>query len=171
MGESLASLLDEERADVAEKILTRVENAVISKVKAAIAASKRNFEAKLPDEQADLIRSADAATARLAFHHHHRVKCPACNSSATVEGDSFGPERVEHQEDGIVVRRSVAPDRFNCPACGLSLVGYAELSVADLGGFYTRTSFFTPEEFYDFDPEAIVEEYIRSTAYEEYDNE
>lgn len=112
------------------------------------------------------------------YERHHKVTCPACGSDATIEGDAFGPERVNHGDQEIEVRQSVTPRVFNCFACGLKLTGYAELDAADLAGIYTRRTTFSPEDYYGLiDPETAdmseyVERYLQEAQkYQEYDNE
>lgn len=167
---TLEDLLNEAEAEAAEEMLVEIEREVIGRVKAAIATSSRSFKNRTVDERDEFAATAEAKVAELVFQQHHRVACPACGSAATVEGEPFGPERVENREDEIVVRRSVVPRKFTCIACGLALKGYAELSVAELGGYYTRTSRFCPEEFYNFDPRDYADIYPHDDR-DEYDNE
>ncbi|HET6384527.1 MAG TPA: hypothetical protein VFJ58_14125 [Armatimonadota bacterium] len=69
-----------------------------------------------------------------------------------------------------MVRQSVSPRVFACPACGLQLQGYAELEAAHLGGVYTRSSSFSPEDYYGLidpgsvDREAIIQGYLEDLA-------
>ena len=98
------------------------------------------------------------------------MKCPACSSVATVQGEPFGRERITHEEDFIKIRQTVSPQSFSCSACGLKLQGYAELEAVQLGGQYTRTTEVSPEEHYGlidpdkFDPSEYIDEYLAERA-------
>jgi hypothetical protein len=97
-----------------------------------------------------------------------------------VQGEVFGPERVANEEGEIVIRQSVAPRSLQCTARELRLTGYAELEVASLGGNYTRTRTFSPEDYYGLtDPNTAdlspymgpyIEDYLADLG-SEYDNE
>lgn len=147
--ESLTSLFGDEEAKVAEGVITEVAEEVKSKVQNAIAAYKKVFNEKDESERNDLREKAEKQGETLSFQSHHRVDCPACGCVATVQGDTYGQEQIEHKEDEIVVRQSVIPTRFSCPACGLKLSGYGELSSAKVADHFTHRLHYTPEEYYD----------------------
>jgi transcription elongation factor Elf1 len=174
-GQDLESLLGADQARIAKEVLQESKEGVLGRVKASIAAYKRVFDEKAPEDRYAAAETARTQVAKLVYERHHKVTCPACTSDASVEGDLFGPKRLEHEDDDIVVRQSVTPRVFNCLACGLKLTGYAELDVAELGGIYTRRTTFTPEEYYGLiDPDTAdmseyVEQYLESM--QEYDNE
>ena len=176
LGESLGTLFGTEEARIASEILAATRTEVRHRVQETIAAHRRVFEAKPEKERVTAAANAEREANQLARERHHRVRCPACGSCATVQGEAFGTRRVEHENGSIVVRQSVSPRSFSCLACGLKLQGYAELAAADLGGQYTRRSQFTPEEFYGLiDPETAdlspyIEAYLADMA-NEYDNE
>ena len=180
MGESLETLFGKEQGGIALEILKEVQQKVTGQVQSAIAACRKVFEFKSPEERATAAANAKAEAERLARLRHHKVPCPACGSAATVQGEPFGPQHITHDDDNIVVRQSVSPRSFACPACGLKLQGYAELDAAKLGGQYTRRTDFSPEDFYglinpetaDLTPylEQYFEQYMADMA-NEYDNE
>lgn len=175
LGETLETLLGAEQARIATGVLQQSKDGVVGRVKASIAAYKKVFDEKDPAERQAAADAASVKVARLVHERHHKVICPACGSDATVEGDAFGPERLDHEDQDIVVRQSVSPRVFTCSACGLKLTGYAELDVAELAGIYTRRTTFTPEEYYGLiDPESAdmsfyVDRYLQDAL--EYDNE
>ena len=142
----------------------------------AIAACRKVFEFKSPEDRRIAAENAKMEAERLAHVRHHRVTCPACGFDATVQGEAFGPQHITHEDDNIVVRQCVSPRTFACSACGLKLQGYAELDAAKLGGQYTRRTDFSPEDFYSLiDPETAdltpyIEAYMADMA-NEYDNE
>ena len=103
-----------------------------------------------------------------------------------MQGTPFGSENVTQTDDEIVVKRAVVPHTFACSVCNLKLNGYAELNAANLGDQYTRTTTFSPDEYYGLidpeNPDAIQELVAEALAnnpdmifeyidMQEYDNE
>jgi len=178
MGESLESLFPEDEARVARQILDETQTEVKQRVQNLIAAHRKVFEGKSREDQQAAAEIAEKEGAQLAYKRHHQVTCPACGCVATVQGEPFGRERINHEEDCIKVRQAVSPRTFSCVACELKLQGYAELEAAQLGGQYTRTTIFSPEDYYglihpeNFDPSEYVEAYLTELRAEaEWDNE
>ncbi len=182
IGESLESLLGAEQATIAAEVLSNTEKDVKKRVLDLISKMAKTFDAKSPEERARVAQDASTEVADLVHRRHHKVPCPACKSDATLQGQTFGPEQLSAEDNMIVVRQSVLPRSFWCSACGLKLQGYAELHVANLGGQYTRTTRYSPEEYYGLvDPETAdlspyMEKYIDAyledmAAAREWDNE
>ncbi|HEX2882734.1 MAG TPA: hypothetical protein VHO25_24615, partial [Polyangiaceae bacterium] len=177
LGESLEDLLGAEEAREAKLVLDGIAVEVKNRVREAVRSHKSVFDARSPEEQAAVRALADEKAKTLTFQKHHKVTCPACGSNATVQGQAFGTEKVLHDDDTaeVVVRQSVAPRMFSCPACGLKLEGYADLSGAGLGDQYTRTTRYSPEEYYELlhpdDYDSIKDIYERNHLGREYDNE
>ena len=172
--ETLVDLFGEEEATLAKKMLTEDRKEVKSKVLSAIAAHKKVFEAKQPNEQEAARAEAKNLGLELSTQRHHRVTCPACGCIATVQGRPFGKENVTHEDDGgIVVRQAVSPTNFSCSACGLKLATYAELETASLGAHYTRKTTYSAEEYYGLIDPDNLDSYLASHAddFLEYDNE
>jgi DNA-directed RNA polymerase subunit M/transcription elongation factor TFIIS len=171
---SLTDLFGEQEAKFAEDMLAENRDNVKREVLSAIATHKRGFEAKQPAEQETAKLQAEELGQTLSTQHHHRVKCPACGCIATVQGRLFGKEHVTHEENGdIIVRQSVIPTDFSCPACGLKLSSYAQLETAGLGDHYTRKTTYSPEEYYGLINPDDIDEYLeeRTGDLREYDNE
>lgn len=174
LDESLEDLFGEEEAKFAKEILAENRDNVKKEVLSAIAVHKRVFEAKHPDEQEAAKLEAEELGQKLSTLRHHRVKCPACSCTATVQGRPFGKEHVTHEERGeIVVRQAVSPTEFSCPACGLKLTTYAQLETAGLGDHYTRKTTYSAEEYYGLIDPDDLDLYLESQArdFREYDNE
>ena len=174
LGESLEDLFGEGEAKFADDMLAEDRKNLKTEVLSAIAAHKRVFQMKPPDEQEVAKHEAEKLGNKLSTQRHHRVKCPACNCTATVQGRPFGKEHVTHEESGeIVVRQAVSPTEFSCPACGLKLATYAQLETAGLGDHYTRKSTYSAEEYYGLINPDDLDSYIESQARDflEYDNE
>jgi len=174
MGESLTSLFGEEEAKFAEVMLAENRKNVKSRVLSAIADHKKAFEAKQPPEKEAARAEAKELGLELSTQQHHRVTCPACGCTATVQGRPFGKERVTHEENGgIVVRQAVSPTNFSCSVCELKFTTYAELETAGLGDPYTRKTTCSAEEYYGLIDPDNLDSYLESIGYfeEEYDNE
>lgn len=174
MGESLQNIWGEEESKIATEILEAIQTEVRQRTESLIAAHRKVFESKPEQERLDAIARTKTETDKLVYQRHHRVSCPACECNATVQGEEFGAPRTTHVDGAIIVRQAVTPRSFSCSACGLRLQGYAELSTADLGGQFTRSTEFSPEEFYGLiDPDSAdmssyIDEYMQNR---EYDNE
>lgn len=147
--ESLISLFGEDIEKEATILLTEVEQEVLGKTKATIAAHKRVFDAKDESDKTSLIEEAEKKGEQLSHMGYHRVKCPSCGSVATVQGETYGKDIIEHNEDEILVRQSVLPTKFSCTACELKMNGYGALKAADLADHFTHRTHYTPEEYYD----------------------
>lgn len=173
-GETLASLLGEDEAKVAEKTLEETAKNLKEKVMSLIAAHKKVFDAKDQAEREQLAAEAEQEGLRLAHQKHHRVKCPACGCTSTVQGDVYGGEHVEHTGSAIVVRQNVHPTRFACLACGLKLSGYGELLAAGLADHFTHRTEFTPEAYYELvDPSDhdAMRDYAEDHGYYHFSND
>jgi hypothetical protein len=178
MGESIDALLMPEDAAEAKRILAESSKGVKANVDKLIGTHKGQFEAKPEEERKEAATASKLEADKLSRLKYHQVTCPACGSTALVQGDLFGKETVTGVDGEIQVRQSVSPRSFACSACGLKLQGYAELDTAGFGGSYTRTTFYSPEEYYglvypsDVDEEAIIQSYLNDMAADaSYDND
>ncbi len=174
LGESLETIFDEEEAKAAILIITETETKVIEKTKSLIAAHLKVFEAKGEDEINLLKAEAEKQGEILSHSKHHKVKCPACSCVATVQGDVYGKDHVEHNGDEIILRQNVLPTKFSCIACSLKLNGYGQLTTAGVGDHFTHRSHYTPEEFYDMisvDDKEAFDRYAEEQGYYYFSND
>lgn len=148
LGESLDHIFGAEKAKAAQLILKETETKVIEKTKSLIDAHEKVFEAKSEEEINQLIEEAEKQGEILSHNKHHKVKCPACSCVATVTGDVYGKDLIEHGDYEIIVKQTVIPTKFCCLDCGLKLTGYGQLSTAGAGDHYTHRTNYTPEEYY-----------------------
>jgi hypothetical protein len=166
-----------EDAVAARGILQEAKDEIKKRVEISIAAHRKIFEQKTEPERIAAADNSQRQGAELAHKRHHRVACPACKSVATVQGEPVGRERVTVEDDGIRVEQSIAPRTFQCSACGLNLKSYVELDAAGVGAAYTRTTQYSPEEYYglvnpdDIDPSDYVDDVLKILNAQEYDNE
>lgn len=176
IGEDLESLFGEEEAKVANLIISETDEKVLEKTKSLIVAHKKVFESKDEAEIEKLRAEAEKQGEILSHRRHHKVTCPACDSVATVQGNVYGKDHVEHRDGEIIVRQNVIPTKFVCTACGLKLNGYGELSIAAIGDHFTHRIHYTPEEYYDLispDDYDAMERHIeeRDLGYYEFSND
>jgi hypothetical protein len=174
LGETLAELFGEDEAKFAERLLAENRDNLRNTVLTAIAAYKKVFSTRDPGEQKALRAQAEELAGELSAKRHHRVVCPSCGCTATLQGTPFGKEHVTHEEEGaIVVRQAVSPTDFSCSACGLKLSTYAEVETAGLGEHYTRTTTYSPEDYYGLINPDDLDSYLASQAEDvlEFDNE
>ena len=165
--ESLTTLFGEEEAKIASEILAEDRNDTRQRAQSRVASHRSVFISKSPEEQDLARKDSKEEGERLSREGHHRVECPACASTALVSGKAFGNEHVADEDGDIVVRQPVAPTKLSCSACGLKLEGYAELEAVDLGGYYTRTTYYTPDGYYGLihpdDLPSHLEEYLATS--------
>jgi len=164
-GYTLEDLFGEDEARHAEELLAEKRIKVKGQVESKVAAHKKVFEAKSATDQKKATKSAAKEAISLSYHGHHKARCPACGSAASINGEPYGTEKVTHEDGEVVVRQPVSPRGLSCTACGLTLSGYAELEVVNLGGRYTRTTSYTPEDYF-----GLVDPGTREPDWE-YDNE
>ncbi len=157
-GESLTNLFGDDEAKIAEKTITEFTEKIIQKIQSQIAAHKKVFYGKDETERERLRLDTKKQGEILAHKKHHCVECPACKCTATVQGDAYGQEQVEHAEDEIIVRQSIIPTKFVCPACELKLNGYGELLSANVANYFIHRAHYSPESFYEVvNPSNIME--------------
>lgn len=178
MSESIDALFTLGDAAEAKGILAESSKGMKAKVDKLIGTHKGQFDGKSEEERKSAAAASRVEADQLSHEKYHRVTCPACNSTALVQGDPFGKETVTGVDGEVQVRQPVSPRSFTCSACGLKLQGYAELDAAGLGGSYTRTTYYSPEEYYglvdpsDVDEEAIIQRYLDDMAADAaYDND
>jgi hypothetical protein len=164
-GKAFKDLFGKEEAENAEQLLAEKRTEVKGSVESKIAAHKKVFKGKNMEDQEEAAKTAEKKARELSWQGHHKATCPACGSSASISGNAYGQDQVSHEEGEVVVRQPVSPHGFQCSACGLNLSSYAELEVAGMGGRYTRTSTYSPEEYFGLvDPNSFEPDL-------EYDNE
>lgn len=120
----------------AKTLIEAVKDEVAKSVKGTINAHKTTWDDKSPEEREKLSKQAVTVSLRV---DGHRVKCPACESTALLHGSFAGAESSIYGDGLIVVRLPMLPASFECKACGLKIVGYSKLNACGLGGTFTST--------------------------------
>jgi hypothetical protein len=173
-GEDLVSVFGSDEANIAKATIQEFDQQVQNRILSEIAAHKKVFERLAETDRQAKKAYAKEDSDNLACQNHHRVICPACGSSATVDGQAFGNVTVLQGSDEIITKQAVMPERFACVACGLRLQGYSELIAAELGDQYTRRTTYLPEDYYGLvNPEDIdeIERLAEQHFGSEYNNE
>jgi hypothetical protein len=154
IGESLESLFGNEVAEQAKEEISALKDDTANTVKGTITAHKTVWRDKTPEEQEQARQQADTVSLR---HYGHRVNCPACGSTALLQGKAAGEAKKEVSDDGIIERQVMRPEKFQCVACGLRINGYSKLRAANLGDTYISTSHYDAIEYFEVD----LDEHIR----------
>jgi hypothetical protein len=106
------------------------------------------------------------ATAWATREAGHRVTCPACGSSALVQGSPSGSVATEVREDEVVQRQKMLPSSFSCIACGLRISGLSRLTACGLGDAFTARTPFSIADFFGLYTEDDLERARRENALE-----
>lgn len=141
----LDDLFSAEQAKTARALIAAAADDAAKAVLGDIQAHLKVWEALLDEEKQ---KSRDIAAVWATPFEGHRVECPACKSTALVFGD---PCTVSHKTisgDEITEVQEYLPHRFECVACRLRISGLSQLTAADLGKRYKRTSTYDAAEFY-----------------------
>ena len=125
-------------------------------------AKHRWLEKDVQTRQQLTIKSREWATRQAG----HRVKCPACDSCALIQGQSVGEIQESFVDDLIEQREEMLPSSFECIACELRISGLSKLTACGLGDSYTAKYTLTAVEL--FGP-SIIDEVMRDEAYFEVD--
>jgi len=154
LSETLESLFGPNVAAQATEDIAALEDETAKSVRGTINAHKTVWEEKSEEERAAAI--AQAATVSLR-HYGHRVSCPACSSTALLQGKSASVPKRTVGEDGICERQVMKPEAFACVACGLKIAGYSKLLAAGLGDTFISTAQYDALEYFEID----IDEHIR----------
>lgn len=158
LGLSLEDFFTDERAAAARTVLTGLAEDVESTVKQRIADKTRDFAALSEDEQTERKRrqvGGDRGRPAVA-DREHVVRCPACQSRATLAGETAGISEPRVGEAEIERDIRILPTRFRCDVCELPLAGHAELHHAGLGDEYAVVDTEDPLDHYGIDPTDYV---------------
>jgi hypothetical protein len=150
LGRSLADIFGKEEAKTAEKLIVALADKAAKVVKATIEAHEIVWSKK---DDADRKKAAGIATVWATKHLGHRVKCPACKSDAIVMGDSISAPQKTISGDIITEKREHLPNKFECIACGMKIVGLSQLTAAGLGDVYVQTQSYDASQYYAPDEE------------------
>ncbi len=149
-GRNLIDFLGKKEAAAAKKMIDSSKQQVVEKVKKSISAHKTTFEELLEKEKQTLLTKSNVLAQKMTSNGGHRVNCPACSAKSWVTGEEVSRQEPKLEGDEIVERSSMLPTMFTCIACGLKLLGHAELQVAGIGGQFTRSLRHDPLYYYGY---------------------
>ena len=132
-----AELHTGELAKSANEMIASLKDEAAKAVGKSINAHRTVWESK--DDKDQMAAQAQAAT-WATRHAGHRVDCPACESSALVQGRPGGSVSKSVGEDVVIEKQEFHPTSFECVACGLKITGFSRLFACGLGDAFTATS-------------------------------
>ncbi|WP_019936615.1 hypothetical protein [Bordetella sp. FB-8] len=145
IGTTLEDFFGEDEAKVARELIDAAADESAKAVKGEVEAHKKVWLAKGEQERLKLSAQASVWATRQAGH---RVYCPACASQALVVGGPVSAP-VQRLSDGeITETQEYLPNRFECIACGLKILGLSRLTVVGLGDRYKKTQVYDAAEYY-----------------------
>jgi hypothetical protein len=143
---AMAQVFGVEEAATATTLIQGLQDDTAKAVQGTIHAHKGAWEKLEASEKAKLAKQAETLASRAKGH---RVTCPACQSTALIQGAPAGAETATLEDGVIVVRQPMLPSHFDCKACGLAIKGYSKLHACGLGATFTSTSYNDPVEYFE----------------------
>lgn len=154
---TLTDLLGEDEAKSAEALIGALKADKTSTVKSKIAAHKKVFEEK-PLRERERIAQQQTLLSQSWFALATKVRCPACECWARLQGDVERVSRPIYDGDDLFVRNKVLANRLECKGCGLVLADIDELHIAEI------------EPHFEFNELTELHEYHEPDFGIEYDN-
>lgn len=148
MGETLITLFDVETASEADIQIAALLDESAQSVRGTIHACQVSWSAKPVEEKEKLVTQAEILSSK---HHGHRAQCPACQSTALLQGSSIRTFKPEISDEMVVEKQLMRPSSFECIACGLKISGFSKLVACGLGDSYTSTNFYSAIEYFEID--------------------
>lgn len=154
MGMTLRDFFGHEEANVAKRLIAAATDEDAKATKGEVAAHQKVWVAKSEKDRSTLGAQAAVWATRQAGH---RVNCPACSSHALVFGEAISAP-IQKLNNGLIIEtQEYLPNRFECIACGLRIVGLSRLTVAGVGDRYKKAQEYDAAEPYA--PEDELEGY------------
>lgn len=145
MGLSLMEFVGEEKAGMAEKLISAAADKAAKSVLGDVAASAKQWMALDKNDQVAALTHAKAWASK---QYGHRVECPSCRAVSLVFGDPISAPHQVLEDDAITETQEYLPDRFECVACGLKILGLAKLTAVKLSSRYKKTVIYDAAEYY-----------------------
>lgn len=151
LGSDLEEFLGDSEARVAKRLIEAARDSAAKSVMGTIKAHETVWNGKTEQERTQLTSQSSLwAAKRLG----HRVRCPACKSMSIVSGEPISePQKTIEEDDLITETQEHLPDKFECIACSMKLLGLAQLAAAGLGDTYKQTSTYHATEYYKSEDE------------------
>jgi hypothetical protein len=167
IGKTLSDYISDAKG--AESMIASLSDAAAQAVSQDIKAYAQVWSKKL---EADRETATTQALAWATRQSGHRVKCPACESTALLQGEPIGTVTTELDGDEVVQVQNMLPSAFECVACGLRILGLSKLSSAGVGDVFTAKSIFAAAEYFNlFTKDDVAEARAQGPEYEDDNNE
>jgi hypothetical protein len=153
---NLSDLFGREEAKTAVELIKALKADKTSAVKTKIAAHRRVFDDK-PPQQREQLAAEQELLARSWYGTRTRTTCPACGCKARLAGTVERESKPIYDEDQLLVKNIVLANQLECGACGLVLADIEELHVAEIEPhfeYYEATelhNFHEPDEGPEYD--------------------
>jgi hypothetical protein len=154
-GKTLNDFLQPEDSSIATKMVEEDIGAIAYKVKELIKHHKAEFYKAFATNEERATKRKDSYSYFIFSPHRkytQEVICPACKAKAMVYGEISRTNEPTLEGEKIIRQVSAVPTEFECVCCNLKLTSYAQLQVADFGGYIIVQESYDPMEYYDFDP-------------------
>lgn len=145
LGLSLEDFVGKTDAAIAAKLIAAAADESAKAVKGEMDAHKKVWEAKEEKERSIL---SDQAAVWAKKQDGHRVSCPACSCNSLVSGEAVAAPIQKLSGDEITETQEFLPNRFECIACGLKVLGLSRLAVLGLSEKYKKTQVYDAAEYY-----------------------
>lgn len=145
LDQDLEFLLGPDEAVLAQTMIDSYLDEAAKAVQGSVEAFRRVWESK---DEADRNELAKQAQLHSLKQDGHRVQCPACGSSAMLNGTPTRTATSTLDGSIIVERQEYLPSQFECIACGLKIAGHSQLNACGLGDPFTRTTEHDPIDYF-----------------------
>lgn len=149
IGHTLGDYFGTDEAETGHKLIAARQTKKRGEIERRIVEHRGMFERKPADERAGLAAQAVAATAWR--HPGTPVHCPACQSSALLDGSLENTSEPKFEDGALVVDQRYLANVLTCGACGLMLRDIEELLVGNVQPHYTITVHTDLHEYYSPD--------------------
>lgn len=146
LGKKLDTLIGEDEAAAAEKMIKAFRDDSAKAIQKSIAAHKNAWEKLSCKDREDF---AAQAVVWATSYKGHRVKCPSCESNSLVTGEPITAAVRELDDDTVTEKQDILPTSFECVACKLKIDGFAHLNACGLGNVFTSTSVMSVADLYE----------------------
>lgn len=147
LDKSLEDFFGDEEASAAQRLIVEADEKVTVDVKRRIGQARKASE-HLGDDVKVARRAEIGFRLRLSDTSTKESPCPACSSTAQLDGELIRLGEPRLRDEYILRERVYLAVRFGCSVCGLALGTHEELNAAGIGGQFAIEDTFEPLEFY-----------------------
>ncbi len=137
MGKTLADFTGSEIALSAERLITGQRREIESSVKSKIAAHRKVFSDKTPEDQSSA-RAIAEARAGLLRAGLTLQDCPACGSKGLLRGELIKELKPRYEDELLLVAQEFLAVAFKCPVCDLAFQSLEEIAHSGIEPRFTQ---------------------------------